>query len=196
MATTTNNVATGAADETTGLLLFPNNNGSADDDDDGEHHQKKTRSGGCCPFGVTYLVIGILVGILLTVTTLFIVGRQFVVVIPVVPPASSSQQQQQQQEGRDGERKYRATQFISFSINTMGGVAEYGECDDPNLVDPDDGLCYLGNAQNLTEDVEHRYLILKSVFETMKQDDLSSEVSKIVRITCLFVQCIDILSAI
>ena len=62
----------------------------------------------------------------------------------------------------------------------MGGVAEYGECDDPTFVDPEDGLCYLGNSHNLTEDVEHRYLILKSVFETMKQDDLSSEVSKIV----------------
>jgi len=160
-----------AADETTGLLRL--HDGGANDE------QQKTKSG-CC-FGVTYLMIGVLIGSLLTITTMFMVGRQFIVV-PVIPPQSimpPTSSSASSSSSSSSSRKYRATQFISFSINTMGGVAEYGECNDPTLVDPDDGLCYLGNSQNLTEDVKHRYMILQSVFETMKQDALSSEVSKI-----------------
>ncbi len=40
--------------------------------------------------------------------------------------------------------RYTATQFISFTINTMGGSAEHGECEGLD-VDPKSGLCYLGN---------------------------------------------------
>lgn len=61
----------------------------------------------------------------------------------------------------------------------MGGVAEFGECPDQTLVDANNGWCYLGNSRNLTEDVEHRYRILRSVFQSLI-DDALTESPKIV----------------
>jgi hypothetical protein len=55
--------------------------------------------------------------------------------------------------------RYTATQFISFTINTMGGSAEHGECEGLD-VDPKSGLCYLGN-KNITKDVLHRFRIIE-----------------------------------
>ncbi|GKY93811.1 hypothetical protein MPSEU_000348300 [Mayamaea pseudoterrestris] len=68
----------------------------------------------------------------------------------------------------DLKRKYRATQFISFTINTMGGLAKYGECKHRH-VDNNLGTCYLGDY-NITNDVHQRVLILKQVLHRLKQD--------------------------
>jgi hypothetical protein len=69
---------------------------------------------------------------------------------------------------QDLSRKYRATQFISYTINTMGGVAEYGECMHRH-VDKELGTCYLGDY-NITNDVHQRVEILKRVLKSLKQD--------------------------
>mmetsp|Transcript_31969 Transcript_31969/g.48639 ORF Transcript_31969/g.48639 Transcript_31969/m.48639 type:complete len:487 (-) Transcript_31969:72-1532(-) len=65
--------------------------------------------------------------------------------------------------------KFIATQFISFTINTIGGVAAHGECEDRN-VDPSNGFCYLGNTENITEDVYHRAQILQNVLHKIRDD--------------------------
>ena len=64
-------------------------------------------------------------------------------------------------------QRYKATQFISFTINTLGGLAEHGECEDRSV--DENGVCYLGNA-NITQDLEHRLLLLRGVLEKLKQD--------------------------
>jgi hypothetical protein len=64
--------------------------------------------------------------------------------------------------------QYTATQFLSFSINTLGGRAEYGECDG-RFID-DEGSCYLGNKTDLSEDLDHRFKILKLVLNTLVED--------------------------
>jgi hypothetical protein len=64
--------------------------------------------------------------------------------------------------------KYIATQFISFTINTLGGLAAHGECEGRN-VDPN-GVCYLGDAQNITNDVQHRLQIVEKVLKLIKND--------------------------
>ena len=66
------------------------------------------------------------------------------------------------------ESKYIATQFISFTINTLGGMAEHGECEG-RKVDPN-GVCYLGDGQNITHDVQHRLQIVKKVLKLIKND--------------------------
>ena len=72
--------------------------------------------------------------------------------------------------------RYTATQFISFTINTLGGSADDGECEGHD-VDPISGLCYLG-SKNITEDVFHRYRIIQE--SLMKLVDHSkTEESKI-----------------
>lgn len=65
--------------------------------------------------------------------------------------------------------KYSATQFISFTINTMGGLAEEGECDGL-VVDESTGSCYLGNAKNMTADLHHRIQIVARVIQTLQND--------------------------
>ncbi|KAL3915885.1 MAG: hypothetical protein SGARI_008086, partial [Bacillariaceae sp.] len=84
----------------------------------------------------------------------------------------------QQQIKRDS--KYTATQFLSFSINTAGGVEEFGECEG-RFVDTEgvnEGTCYLGNQTDLRADLEHRFLILKTVLEGLSKDK-STELPKI-----------------
>jgi hypothetical protein len=66
-------------------------------------------------------------------------------------------------------RRYVATQFISFTINTLGGLDAHGECAHQS-VDPDTGVCYLGNEKNLTADVQHRLKIVEEVLERLKAD--------------------------
>lgn len=68
-------------------------------------------------------------------------------------------------------RKYSATQFISFSINTLGGMEEFGECEG-RPIDEEDGLCYLGNPDDLEDDLNHRFGILEEVLLTLKEDAL------------------------
>lgn len=65
--------------------------------------------------------------------------------------------------------KYIATQFISFTINTMGGLAEEGECDGL-VVDESTGSCYLGNAKNMTADLYHRIQIVAKVIQALQND--------------------------
>ena len=67
--------------------------------------------------------------------------------------------------------EYVATQFISFTINTMGGLQEHGECDeDSTTIDPITGVCYLGDAHNITHDIEHRLEIVKTIVKRIKLD--------------------------
>jgi len=89
--------------------------------------------------------------------------------------------------------KYKATQFISFTINTLGGSADDGECDGRD-VDPKTGLCYLGNTHDLSEDVHHRARIVEEVLHKLKNDvftedpeiDRNSNVLKIVMLPEFF----------
>jgi hypothetical protein len=86
------------------------------------------------------------------------------VAVGVFPPSSPLKANQ----------KYSATQFISFSINTLGGLNEFGECDG-RPVDKEDGLCYLGNPNDLEDDLNHRFDILQEVLLTLKEDTLLEE---------------------
>jgi hypothetical protein len=70
---------------------------------------------------------------------------------------------------KDNSRRYTATQFISFTINTLGGLDSHGECAH-QPVDPETGVCYLGNKKNLTADVHHRMQIVEEVLERLKAD--------------------------
>lgn len=70
--------------------------------------------------------------------------------------------------------KYKATQFISFTINTLGGSSADGECDGRN-VDPKTGLCYLGNTRDLAEDVHHRVRIVEKVLHKLTNDAFTEE---------------------
>jgi len=70
--------------------------------------------------------------------------------------------------------KYKATQFISFTINTLGGSSADGECDGRS-VDPKTGLCYLGNTRDLSEDVHHRARIVEEVLHKLKNDAFTEE---------------------
>jgi hypothetical protein len=69
----------------------------------------------------------------------------------------------------ENSRRYTATQFISFTINTLGGLDAHGECGH-QPVDPDTGVCYLGNTKNLTADVHHRMQIVQEVLKRLKAD--------------------------
>lgn len=63
-------------------------------------------------------------------------------------------------------QRYHGTQFISFTINTLGGLAEYGECEGRS-VDPNSNSCYLGN-DDIEADVNHRLGILEEVLFTLR----------------------------
>lgn len=67
---------------------------------------------------------------------------------------------------------YIGTQFISFTINTIGGVADKDECKG-QPVDPHNGFCYLGNADNITEDIFHRLEIIEQALSKIKKDVFS-----------------------
>lgn len=104
-------------------------------------------------------VVCLLVGIVFGVTTTLLVGKSHT---PKAAPV--------QKIKRDS--KYAATQFISFSINTLGGIAKHGECEG-RTVDPEDGLCYLGNKDDLEDDLNHRFDLLAEVLLTLKEDHLN-----------------------
>lgn len=70
----------------------------------------------------------------------------------------------------DTSNPYRATQFISYTINTMGGSGKDGECEGRG-VDPETGYCYLGNVTDLTADAWHRLEILEQVLQQLRDDD-------------------------
>ena len=69
-------------------------------------------------------------------------------------------------------RKYTSTQFISFTINTLGGLANHGECNGREVDNDYDGkqICYLGNRANLTEDLLHRLAIVQQVIDVIRSD--------------------------
>jgi len=123
-------------------------------------------------------------------------AKQMKIVKGVVRGKHSSSKKSSSSSSVKEERKYEATQFISFTINTMGGVADKGECEG-RKVDPDyegSGMCYLGNSRNLTEDLEHRFYIVKDALTTIRNDrksdnpeiDHSSKVLKIVMLPEFF----------
>ena len=77
---------------------------------------------------------------------------------------------------------YTGTQFISYTINTFGGLAEHGECvgREIDYLGGDGPTCYLGNRQNITEDFEHRLDLLIEVLDDLKKDiQTKSEASQI-----------------
>lgn len=76
---------------------------------------------------------------------------------------STSEPPQQQ------ERKYKSTQFVSFSINTMGGLADRGECEGL-VVDKATGTCYLGDTANITQDLDFRIRVVESVLNRLHAD--------------------------
>ncbi len=72
-------------------------------------------------------------------------------------------------------KKYHATQFISFTINTLGGLDEYGECNKNNRsVDPKSGTCYLGD-DDIESDINHRLAILEEVLFVLRNDVFKEE---------------------
>lgn len=92
----------------------------------------------------------------------------------------------------DNEPTYVGTQYISFTINTIGGVADKDECKG-KPVDPNNGFCYLGNS-DIKEDIFHRLEIVGEVLSKIKADafsetpdiDHSDNVLKIVMIPEFF----------
>ena len=66
--------------------------------------------------------------------------------------------------------RFQATQFVSFTINTLGGLAEYGECKGRN-VDPKSNSCYLG-SDDIETDVDHRLAIVEEVLYTLRYEDI------------------------
>jgi predicted amidohydrolase len=89
--------------------------------------------------------------------------------------------------------RFIATQFISFTINTLGGRDDMGECEGKE-VDTNSGLCYLGNSYNITEDVMHRLAIASRIIAKIKQNafaespdiDYADDVLKIVMLPEFF----------
>ncbi|KAL9190681.1 hypothetical protein ACHAXT_000387 [Thalassiosira profunda] len=69
--------------------------------------------------------------------------------------------------------RYHATQFISFTINTLGGLAEFGECEGRS-VDPASGSCYLGD-DDIESDVNHRLAIFEEVLYILRNDVFQEE---------------------
>lgn len=100
-----------------------------------------------------------------------IIGFGLGILVPRIGESFSSHQDEDVKRNKRNS-KYTATQFISFSINTLGGMDEYGECEGRS-VDPRSGLCYLGDADNLEEDLNHRFAILTKVLKTIKEDELN-----------------------
>lgn len=93
---------------------------------------------------------------------------------------------------------YKSTQFISFTINTLGGRADHGECHG-RPVDPDyegAAVCYLGNPNNLTEDLYHRLAIIEEALQVLREDhesddpeiDVSPDVLKIFQVPEFFLR--------
>lgn len=70
--------------------------------------------------------------------------------------------------GGADQSKYIGTQFVSFTINTFGGLADKGECEGRQVDTA--GMCYLGNKANLTEDVAHRLSIVMEVLDRIQED--------------------------
>jgi hypothetical protein len=70
-------------------------------------------------------------------------------------------------KGKKSESPYKATQFVSFTVNTMGGIAKHGECIGREVAA--DGTCYLGSF-DIVEDVVHRASIVKGVLDILKDD--------------------------
>jgi len=69
--------------------------------------------------------------------------------------------------------RYHATQFISFTINTLGGLADYGECKGRS-VDPESNSCYLGD-DDIETDINHRLAIIEEVLYILRHDRFQEE---------------------
>lgn len=148
------------ATETDGLLSVPNGNGNDDNNTQRcSNTSSQTTSNWALVAVVSILVITLIVDISLrasasdTTETHASTHTSLHSTTPLRPHS----------EGR-----YYATQFISFTINTLGGLAEHGECEGKN-VDPRSNSCYLGNT-NIEKDVNHRLAIFGDVLHTLRND--------------------------
>jgi len=125
-----------------------------DDEDDDRHNQLFWWRSACAISGILLLICSLGVAALAVVT-----NRS-----PSVATATATTPKRLVNNS-----KYKATQFISFTIDTLGGSADHGECVGRDI-DPKTGLCYLGNAHNLSEDVHHRARIVQEVLLKLKND--------------------------
>ena len=93
-----------------------------------------------------------------------------------------------------GLRKYANGILSVYTYHDMTTIVLIGECKGRS-VDPN-GVCYLGNQQNITEDVYHRLAILKEVLDRIRNDrfvespdiDHGSKVLKIVMVPEFFLR--------
>lgn len=104
-----------------------------------------------------------------------------ILTLSVVLGSAAADEQQQQCTSSDGSttcsssstgRRYTATQYINFNINTSGGLASAGECKDLP-VDPNTGYCYIGNHNSIEQDLLRRLEIIKILLDRMAFDLIS-----------------------
>ena len=155
------------SNETDALLGAQNPDGG-----NGSRQVAQNRSGG--PTWLQALITILLAGVLIvavTISTTLVIDRH-----RSSTAESSSDALAVNGASKESPRKskYKATQFISFTINTLGGSSADGECDG-RKVDPKTGLCYLGNTRDLSEDVHHRARIVEEVLHKLKNDVFTEE---------------------
>ena len=80
---------------------------------------------------------------------------------------------EKQNKAKKRDSPYHATQFISFNVNTLGGLAEHGECEE-RKVDPASNSCYLGD-DDIETDVTHRLAILEEILYILRNDVFEEE---------------------
>jgi hypothetical protein len=88
---------------------------------------------------------------------------------PVESSAAAADKSPTKVFGPHTKGRYYATQFISFTINTLGGSASDGECEG-RPVDPKADGC-----DDIETDVNHRLTIIEDVLRTIKNDQFKEE---------------------
>jgi len=150
-------------------------------EDDHEGQQAAATATGSAPMLTTtpkltmFILVGLLTFFVSSLTSVIMGNFSRPVDLPVSPSHSTLHQEDtttttttdDSSPRRDS--KYKATQFISFTINTLGGSAEDGECKGRD-VDPQNDMCYLGNTKDLAEDIHHRARIFEQVLDKLKND--------------------------
>lgn len=92
---------------------------------------------------------------------------------PVAAESNTSFQEPPVNYSPHTEGRYYATQFISFTINTLGGSASNGECEG-RPIDPKADACYLGN-DDIETDVNRRLAIFADVLRILRNDVFKEE---------------------
>ena len=140
----------------------------------GRHHSKRRRRMFHAPLWILVTVTLLLLAVVLTAYVHEKQRQQGISSLRPPPPPAEDYDYDSLEDGSQSTivgvgPRYTATQFISFTINTFGGFANQGECEGRD-VDSASGMCYLGNRQNLTDDVYHRYTLLTQVLDTLRAD--------------------------